>query len=157
MSNSQEMEHPEKEKASSEDFSERFQGERTTWSNQVTSIGARFREVENLAEVQVDLYSKRQQALEYQYKLIHIHTKLKHVFAAQYKRALEEAGRMDDVRYSDKERAKIAEAAVNGIRLKMETVANHIEFFRETIKTIDNMIFGVKHRIDIENFKAGLK
>jgi hypothetical protein len=148
----------QKEKSSSDgDFVEKFVGERRGWTDSVTSIGRRFREVENLAEVQVDLYTKRQEAIEYQYKLIAVHTKLKNMFAVQWKRAYEEAGRDDDVRFSEKEKTKTADAGTANLKFKTETVSNQIEFFRETIKTIDNMIFGVKHRIEIENFKAGMK
>jgi hypothetical protein len=148
----------QKEKSSSDgDFVEKFTGERRSWTDSVTSIGRRFREVENLAEVQVDLYTKRQEALEYQYKLIAVHTKLKNMFAVQWKRAYEEAGRDDDVRFSEKEKTKTADAGTANLKFKTETVSNQVEFFRETIKTIDNMIFGVKHRIDIENFKVGAR
>lgn len=156
MSNIQ-QEAPLEQDSSKKDFTEKFGDERSDWSNSVTSIGKRFREVENLAEVQVDLYSRRQEALEYQYKLISVHTKMKNMHAAQWKRAMEEAARNEDMRFNDKERAKIADAAVAGLKFKMESVQNQVEFFRETIKTIDNMIFGVKHRIDIENFKVGAK
>ena len=62
-----------------------------------------------------------------------------------------------DIRYNDKERMKMADNATSGMKYKTELVSNHIEYFRETVKTIDNMIFGVKHRIEIENFKSGMK
>ena len=107
--------------------------------------------------MQVDLYSKRQEALEYQYKLIGIHTRLKNLYAVEWKKAYDSASVNEDIRYNDKERSKVAESMVSKLKFKVESVSNQIEFFRETIKTIDNMIFGVKHRIDIENFKVGMK
>jgi len=153
------VEPQEKAKDSSEstDYIERFSRERTAWSDDIVNIGRRFRDVDNLAEVQVDLYSKRQQALEYQYKLISIHSKLKTTYTAQWKRAFDEAGKNEDLRYSEKEKSKVADAMTSNLRFKVESVQNQIDFFRETIKGIDNMNFGVKHRIEIENFKAGLK
>ena len=58
---------------------------------------------------------------------------------------------------SEKEKTKSAEVATLEMKYRTESVSNQIEFFRETVKTLDNMIFGVKHRIEIENFKAGMK
>lgn len=157
MSHSEETVHPEAQASSDKSFTEKFSDERSEWTETIREISSRFRAVEVLAEVQIDLYSKRQIALEYQYKLISIHTKLKKMLIVAWKKAYEDAGRNDDIRYSEKEKTKHAEAATVDLKFKGETVSSQIEFFRETIKTLDNMIFGVKHRIDIENFKAGQK
>jgi hypothetical protein len=152
---------PEEETPFSEekkkDFTESFGDERTSWSNEVRDISRRFRDVDNLAEVQVDLYSKRQEAVEYLYKLMGIFTKLKKIHTVEYKKAYDEAGRNEDIRFSEKEKTRAAETVTVNIKFKMDSVTNHIDFFRETIKTIDNMIFGVKHRIEVENFKSGMK
>jgi hypothetical protein len=123
----------------------------------VQEIAGRFRSVEVLAEVQIDLYSRRQEAIEYLFKLIGIHNKLKKAYALEYKVAYDKIGLNEDLRYNDKEKAKIAEGLTAETKFKLESVNSQMEFFRETTKTIDNMIFGVKHRIEIENFKIGMK
>ena len=33
----------------------------------------------------------------------------------------------------------------------MDIMNHHSDFLNESIKTIDSLIFGIKHRIDIEN------
>ena len=107
MSNTQNPDQQDqKQAASSDDYIEKFSTERSTWSNATIEIGRRFRDVENLAEVQVDLYSKRQEALEYQYKLIGIHTRLKNLYAVEWKKAYDSASVNEDIRYNDKERSK---------------------------------------------------
>jgi len=151
----QEASSSEEEKK--KDFIEKFSEEREKWSSDVVNIGKRFREVEKLEEVQVDLYSKRQQAIEYQYKLISIHTKIKKALTVKWAKAYDDIAKNEDVRYSDKERMKIADNAVSEMKYRSEVVYSQIEFFRETIKGIDSMLFGVKHRIEIENFKIGVK
>ena len=156
MSNSAETVLPD-QGSSEKSFLEKFTEEREEWTSTIREISSRFKIVENLAEVQIDLYSKRQIAIEYQYKLIGIHTKLKKLLLEKWKKAYDDAGKNEDYRYSEKEKTKVAEIATVEIKYKTENVSNQIEFFRETVKTIDNMIFGVKHRIEIENFKAGMK
>lgn len=152
MSNSQ-----EKTQASSDKpFSEKFADERIEWTDKVKSMSIRFKKVEELVDVQVDLYTSRQIAIEYQYRLIGIHTKLKKNILEAWKKAYDDLENAD-IRYNDKERTRLAEAATSGTKINADIVSNHIEFFRETVKTIDSMIFGVKHRIEIENFRAGMK
>lgn len=156
MSNSEEI-APQDQASSDKTFTEKFTEERAEWTKTIGEISNRFRVVENLAEVQIDLYSKRQIAIEYQYKLIGIHSKLKKLLIIEWKKAYENAGHNEDIRYSEKEKTKFAEAATVELKFKSESLSNQIDFFRDTVKTIDNMIFGVKHRIEIENFKAGMK
>jgi histidinol dehydrogenase len=95
--------------------------------------------------------------VEYQFKLIGIVNKLKKSYVVEYKEAFDKAGKNEDLRYSEKEKTKAAESATAETKYKMDSVSSQIDYFRETIKTLDNMIFGVKHRIEIENFKIGMK
>ena len=119
MSNSAQEEPQDQREANSSkkevDYVEKFAQERIDWSSAIVSIGKRFREVENLAEVQVDLYSKRQEALEYQYRLVSIHSKAKTLLSTQWKIAYEAAGKNEDIRFSEKEKTKSAEAATAGL------------------------------------------
>lgn len=157
MPNTQEEEQPLVSSDKKVNFAEKFLSERETWTVVVKEIAGRFRSVEVLAEVQVDLYSRRQEAIEYLFKLIGIHNKLKKAYATEYKTAYDKIGVNEDLRYNDKEKAKIAEGMTAETKYRLDSVNSQMEFFRETTKTIDNMIFGVKHRIDIENFKIGMK
>lgn len=157
MSNLLDVDQPQASSEKKEDFITKFAGERETWKVTVGEIAKRFRVVENLAEVQVDLYSRRQEAVEYQFKLIGIVNKLKKAYAVEYKTAYERAAHNEDMRFSEKEKTKSAESATAETKFKIDSVSSQIDYFRETVKTLDNMIFGVKHRIDIENFKIGMK
>jgi hypothetical protein len=38
----------------------------------------------------------------------------------------------------------------------IEIVKSQSSYLYETVKTIDNMIFGIKHRIEIENFRTSV-
>jgi len=38
---------------------------------------------------------------------------------------------------------------------RREYLQNHLEYFRETVKTIDTMCFGIKHRISLEEYRRG--
>ena len=153
-------ENPQTETPSSEQvgYVERFELERSTWSEDIKDIASRFKlAVENMVDVQVDLYSKRQQAVDYTHQLIVLQSRLKKAWNTEWKKAYDSILLDQDYRYSEKEKQKYADEKTSASKLKIEIVQTHIDFFRETTKTIDNMVFGVKHRLEIEDFKRGNK
>jgi hypothetical protein len=138
-------------------YVERFEQERTEWTSDVKNIAFRFKIVEDLIDVQVDLYSKRQQAVEYMHQLMVLQSRLKKTYIAEYKKVYDSLMLDQDFRYSEKERQRISEEKTSTPKLKLEILQSHVDFFRETVKTIDNMIFGIKQRLEIEDFKRGNK
>lgn len=154
MSNSEKLQDPSSEKVG---YVERFESERTEWTEKIRGISRRFKNVEDMVDVQVDLYSERQRAADYMHELMVLMSKLKKVWLAEYQKAYDSLLISQDYRYSEKERQRIAEEKTSNHKLKLEILQSHIDFFRETVKTIDNMIFGVKHRLEIEDFRRGNK
>ena len=128
-------------------YVERFESERTEWTSEIRAISARFKNIDEMMDVQVDLYSKRQQGVEYMHQLMVLQSRLKKTWLAEYKKAYDALIMDQDYRYSEKERQRIAEEKTSNSKLKLDILQTHVDFFRETIKTIDNMIFGVKHRL----------
>jgi hypothetical protein len=147
------------ETASSESVSyvERFQQERNEWTSDITTISSKFKNIDNMVDVQVELYSKRQLGVEYMHQLMVLQSRLKKSWITEYKKAYDSLLLDQDYRYSEKEKQRIAEEKTSTSKTKLEILQSHIDFFRETLKTIDNMIFGVKHRLEIEDFKRGNK
>jgi len=154
MSNSEKTQAVSSEKVS---YVERFETERNEWTEKVRGIAARFRNVDDLVDVQVDLYSERQRAAEYMHQLMVLQSKLKKAWISEYQKVYDSLVINQDYRYSEKERQKIAEDKTSPAKLKLDILQTHVDFFRETVKTIDNMIFGVKHRLEIEDFRRGNK
>ncbi len=140
-----------------EDYISKFQTERINWTGIVKEIAGRFKTVENLAEVQIDLYSRRQESVEYASQLQVLISKIKRKWLTDWKKTYENLTTNEDYRYNEREKNKMADEITGELKVKMEILQSHIDFFRETTKSIDSMIFGVKHRIEIENFKIGNK
>ena len=138
-------------------YVERFEQERNDWTEDVRGISSRFKNIDDMVDVQVDLYSKRQLGVEYMHQLMVLQSRLKKTWIAEYKKAYDALILDQDYRYSEKERQRIAEEKTSASKLKLDILQSHVDFFRETIKTIDNMIFGLKHRLEIEDFKRGNK
>jgi hypothetical protein len=88
---------------------------------------------------------------------VKIRSKLKKFYLSEWKKAYDALSMNEDFRYNEREKNKMAEEKTSASKLKLDILQTHIDFFKDSIKTIDNMIFGVKHRLEIEDFKRGNK
>jgi hypothetical protein len=139
------------------DIYTRFVQERDEWTKSIKNISSRFKKVEDMDQVQIDLYSSRQDIVEYMYRLGAIQANVRKRWMSAYKKAYDDLSMNQDYRYTDREKSKFAEEQTGELKTQLDIFQNHIDFFKESIKTIDNMVFGVKHRIEIEDFKRGVK
>jgi hypothetical protein len=140
-----------------EDIAERFKNEREKWTSDIKDISLQFKNVDNIPDIQIELYSKRQVCTEYISRLYGIVFKLKKNYAAKWNKVNTELMESSDYRYSEKERAKIADEKTADSKMQLDILTSHIQFFQETVKGIDSMIFGVKHRLEAEDFRRGNK
>ena len=138
-----------------ESVESQFERERLEYKDFINEIANSFRgPIENMAETQVKIFSKRQLAVEYTYSLISKHANAKKRFQIEWKKEYDKLND-SEYRYSEKEKLKLVESQTANLQYLLSLIQSHIDYIRETTKTIDNMVFGVKHRIDIEDFKRG--
>lgn len=138
-----------------ERIKERFIEERGKWKDKVVDMARRMKSISDLAELQVDLYTYRQEAIEYYYNLNLAVIKLEKKYS-KLKRKLVEELNDKDVRYGKTDMNVIVDGAAADHKHHIEIVKSQSSYLYETVKTIDNMIFGIKHRIEIENFRTSV-
>jgi hypothetical protein len=134
---------------------DRFIEERGKWKDKVVDMAKRMKSISDLAELQVDLYTYRQEAIEYYYNLNLAVIKLEKKYS-KLKRKLVEELNDKDVRYGKTDMNVIIDGASAEHKHHIEIVKSQSSYLYETVKTIDNMIFGIKHRIEIENFRTSV-
>lgn len=134
---------------------DRFVEERIGWKEKVVDMANRMKKISDLAEVQVDLYTYRQEAIEYYYNLNLAVIKLEKKYSKLKKKLVEEVNDKD-IRYGKTDMNTIVDGAAADQRHHIEIVKSQASYLYETVKTIDNMIFGIKHRIEIENFRTSM-
>ena len=138
-------------------FVERFEAEKAEWKEIVQGIAKKFRNIEEMVDVQVDLYSQRQVIVDYQSQLSTLYARMKKAYLTEWKKAYKACDRDEDRVYNEREKTKMADEMTSATKLKMDIVQQHIEFFKDTKAGIDSMIFGIKNRIDIEGFRRDMK
>lgn len=138
-----------------EKIKDRFIEERTTWREKVVDMAKRMKMVKDLPELQVDLYTYRQEAIEYYYNLNLAVIKLEKQYSKLKKKLVEELNDKD-VRYGKTDMNTIVDGSSADQKHHVEMVKSQASYFYETVKTIDNMIFGIKHRLEMENFRTSM-
>ena len=118
-------------------------------------MSERLRDIYKVADLQTDIYSYRQVAVEYCHTLqVHLQ-KVNHIFRARKIERWEHYTRNYDLRMDKEPKELHIYVDIVDINERRELLLNHLEFMRETIKTIDTISFGIKHRIQLEEYRRG--
>jgi hypothetical protein len=137
------------------DFNKLFEQERSEWKENIQVIAIQMKDIKTLSKAQVDLFSQRQILLEYGYKLASIVTKLNSKLSSEKAKKLREYSERTDVRYGSTEKNVLIEGDLTEISEKIELVESHRKFIDQTIQTVDHMLYGVRHRISLEDYLRG--
>ena len=133
----------------------RFKKEREEWTERIKNMSERLKDIYEIAELQVDLYSYRQIAVEYCHTLMVHLSKVNHVFRARKIERWEYYTRNYDLRMDKDPKELHIYVDIADVNERIELLQNHLDFMRESTKTIDSMTFGIKYRIQLEEYKRG--
>ena len=137
------------------DYKEIFERERAEWSEKIQVVSLHLKDIRTVAKAQVDLYSYRQNLLEYSFKLAGIISKLNSRYRNEKARKLREYSENTDVRYGANEKTVLIEGDLTQITEKVEIVEGNSKFMDQTVKTVDHMLYGVRQRIALEEYLRG--
>lgn len=141
----------EKDQETTKDrISKRFEARRKEVSSSIYANIEKLSNLKTLKDAQVNMLSLRQQLLEDN------HTLLEHLTSLRKKMREEKAAEMETLsrnlalRYQANEKNVVIDGKTSATKEYLEIFENQVSFFTESIKTIDNVIFGIKTRLDIE-------
>lgn len=131
-------------------ISEKFSDRRAETSKNILEIIELMYDLKNLRDAQVQALSLRQKLLEDN------HTLLDHLIVIKRRLREEKGNIMQDIsqniqtRYGTSEKTVVIDGRTANTREVIELFENQINFFADSIKTVDNIIFGFKTRLDID-------
>ena len=134
------------------DFARDFQLEREEWTEKIRTLSIRMKNIKELADVQVDLYSSRQIRLEMYSKLGQVMVKLNAKYRKDKADRLRYYSESVQVKYGANEKTPLIEGDLSELKERMDLVDGQISFFNETMKTVDHMLYGIRHRIMLEDY-----
>jgi hypothetical protein len=151
-----EIQNQEKNPSSSNDaIYARFKTERDEWTNTIKDMSSRMKSIYDVADLQVDLYSNRQIIADYTHTLMAHLTKINRIFREKKIERWEHYTRNYDLRMDKDPKELHIYVDIADIVERKDLVQNHLEYFRETIRTIDTMCYGIKNRLALEEYKRG--
>jgi len=134
------------------DFDREFQLEREEWTEKIRILSIRMKNIRELADVQVELYSSRQFLLELYSKLGQVMVKLNAKYRKDKAQRLKYYSESVQVKYGANEKTPLIEGDLSELKERMDLVDGQISFFNETMKTVDHMLYGIRHRIMLEDY-----
>lgn len=128
---------------------EKFNELRKNWLDKITDLTAMIKKPEQLAEVQVFGLSYRQIVLEEMVKLKNSHSKIAKQYDTVYKDLYRQYTLAYDIKLTGAEKEKFIRADLSAVSCQLDLLQNMIEYYTESIKTLDNINFAVKNRIQL--------
>jgi len=137
---------------------QQFQNERITWNNKIQSMSAQMKKTLDMAELMTTIYTDRQQCLEYYHYLLSILIRLNVKYRKEYAEKYDFWTTKSQIRYPN-ESTKVNKilSEMSKIHQEREIIENHANFCKNTLSTIDNVIYAIPRRIDLEHLARGDK
>jgi len=137
------------------DFESEFIRERAEWTEKIKVLAVRLKNIKEIADVQVDLFSYRQILLEYNASLLQVMSKLNSKLRKDKSERLKYYSENYQVKYGANEKTPLIDGDLSELKERIDIVDTQISFLNETIKTVDFMLYGVKDRIRVHEFLVG--
>lgn len=150
------VEVSENEKTEKQNLESRFSSERLSWSAKINEMSAKLKKTLDVAELMANIYTERQRALEYYHYLISLLIKINKSYRKQYSEKYEFYSYKSQKRFpNESTKNNQIQTELGEILEKREVIDNHAKFIDGTIRSIDQLIYGMKSRIDIEQIVRG--
>jgi len=126
-----------------------LQKQRDEWGNKLVDLIHRIKNVESLADAQVDMLSYRQILVEQLTKFRIRARKTETTYEKQFKTRFISYFNYD-YKINDKQKVDMVNADLFFYRRQLGLLEAQIEFFKESISTLDKMGFAIKNRVNFE-------
>ena len=128
------------------------------WSNVISEMNGMMKKFTDLPDLQMTIYSKRQNALDYYFNLLYQISAMSKEYKKQYAAKYNNYKVNSQIRYnSDTAINAQIESDLADVSYKLTLLENHSKYMQETIKTIDNLIYAISNRIRIEELIQNVK
>jgi len=128
---------------------ERLANERKEWKEKIHDLIKMIKGTSTLAEAQVFMLSYRQLFVEKITELRALHMKKQKSIDTFYKDQYREYTINYDIKLTPAEKNQFIKADLGNLRMQAELLENQMNFYQESIKTMDTMSFSINNRIKL--------
>lgn len=131
-------------------LSGKFKKEREDVSKEIKTNVELMASFGGLKEVQMKSLTLRQRLLETMHSLLETQSTVRKKYRAERSAELKNLSTNNNHRYQYNEKSVILDGMITANREIMELLENQISFYVDTMKTVDNILYGLKTRVEIE-------
>lgn len=128
---------------------ERFKEERSEWNDKIITLIGSIKNTSKLAEAQVIQLSYRQMVQEKLAEYRILHEKRQEMFDKQNVERFREYKLSYDIKLSSAEIQAFVQSDCKALKLQIKMIQTQIAYFEESIKTLDNLGYAIKNKIEI--------
>lgn len=136
-------------------FADEFEEERKVWKDKVIDMANRVNKLNEVTNLQVDLYSSRQIIIERIAKLYKYLSAYNALYKSNKKDLFIKYTVDSDIKLGQGEKIIMVEGDLSGLQEKINLIEQHIDYYKETVKNLDSMLYGVRNKLQIEQFLSG--
>lgn len=145
----------ESEGSSKRSIAEEFEEERKKWKDKVIEMANKVNKLDQVAALQVDLYSSRQIIIERISKLYQYLSIYNSAYKSKKKELFIKYTVDSDIKLGQGEKIIMVEGDLADLQKKLNLIEHHIDYYKETVKNLDSMLYGVRNKLQIEQFLSG--
>lgn len=149
MNFSDSSQEPEKK----ENLVEKFDRERKEWTSKVEHMSEGIRDIYNCTDMLTEGLSNRQIALEYSHTLMGVLSKINAELREKRKERYLYYTQSYDLKLDKDPKNMFIDVDLKKQVMLQELFQNHLNFIRGTIDTIDKLIWGIKWRLSLEDYR----
>ena len=140
------VQHTEQDKLN--DLDRFLEKQRSEWGDRIMEVIDMIRHMDKLSEAQVTMLSYRHMVIDQIARINITLKKRESAYNIQYKNKFIEYYNYD-YKLNDKQKVNMVEADLSSLNKQIGFLSTQIEFFKECIKTLDNVGWAIKNRLSI--------
>lgn len=139
-------------------YEDKMKGIQDKWTLKIKELNEKMKSLPELDSLLNVVYAERQNACDYYFSLLNILSKLGRQYKAEFATKYNYYKTQSQIRFSsDSAISAQIESDLIDMKEKISFVETHYKYMQETIKTIDNIIYGVNNKIKIYELINGIK
>jgi len=131
-----------------------FSADREKWKNKITEFSNMMKDIKKIPDLQVELYSALGFISDYKRNLVNMVIKKTNAVRDKKYSILKTYTEEKSYRYTAAEKNIIIEGNLKNSMKAMEILNSQVEFYEEIYSILNNMVYGIKYRIEVESYRS---
>ena len=126
------------------------------WLIKISKLNEQLKNLEGIRDLQTTIVTERQIAVDYYYKVLRMLSTLNKEYRPKYVDTYDYFKTRSDIRLnSDQAIAAHVQGKLASSLMDIELMNNHAKYMQETIKSIDDIIYAIQNRLQLEKLIKG--